>query len=489
MNSLSPEQTDDRVVLKKTLSPLQVWALALGCILGWGCFVLPGIRFLPQAGPMAACIGFLIGGGLLGFVALSYGKMIESYPVAGGEFAYAYVGFGPVAAFVCGWALVLGYTCIIALNATAIALLTRFLLPGVFECGHLYTIAGWDVYAGELALLSGAVLLFGIINYRGVGFAGSAQLVLALTLVAGVAVFCAGSFFAPTAHVDNLRPFFAEGMSPLAAVASVVAIAPWLYVGFDTIPQAAEEFDFPPSKSTFLMVAAILLGAGMYALVTLGVGIVLPYPELLAANHVWATGYVAKLTLGNVGSAILALAVLAAILTGINGFYIATSRLLFGMARSKFLPEWFCGIHPHYHTPHRSIIFTMCVALIAPWFGREALNWIVDMSAIGTVIAYGFTAMTAYRFMVAHSALPGSGRNKVYAVIGVCTSCLCLGLLTIPGSPAAIDTESWYALLVWSVLGAAFYMTKRAELKVMTTGEMSFLILGKADMPVFFKQK
>ena len=65
MNSLSPEQTDDRVVLKKTLSPLQVWALALGCILGWGCFVLPGIRFLPQAGPMAACIGFLIGGGLL----------------------------------------------------------------------------------------------------------------------------------------------------------------------------------------------------------------------------------------------------------------------------------------------------------------------------------------------------------------------------------------------------------------------------------------
>ena len=167
MNSLSPEQTDDRVVLKKTLSPLQVWALALGCILGWGCFVLPGIRFLPQAGPVAACIGFLIGGGLLGFVALSYGKMIESYPVAGGEFAYAYAGFGPTAAFVCGWALVLGYTCIIALNATAIALLTRFLLPGVFECGHLYTIAGWDVYAGELALLSGAVLLFNIINYQG----------------------------------------------------------------------------------------------------------------------------------------------------------------------------------------------------------------------------------------------------------------------------------------------------------------------------------
>ena len=202
----------------------------------------------------------------------------------------------------------------------------------------MYTIAGWDVYAGELMLLSGAVLLFGFINYRGVSFAGGTQAILALILVTGVVVFCCGSFFAPTAHLDNLRPFFAQDVSPLGAVASIVAIAPWLYVGFDTIPQAAEEFDFPPNKSTFLMVAAILLGGGIYALVTLGVGVVLPYPELLAANHVWTTGYVARFTLGSVGSIILALTVLAAILTGINGFYIATSRLLFGMARAKFLP-------------------------------------------------------------------------------------------------------------------------------------------------------
>ena len=131
----------------------------------------------------------------------------------------------------------------------------------------------------------------------------------------------------------------------------------------------------------------------------------------------------------------------------------------------------------------------MIVALTAPWFGREALNWVVDMSAIGTVIAYGFTAMTAYRFMAAHPTLPGSGRDKVYAVIGVCTSLLCQGLLTIPGSPAAIAIESWYALLVWCGLGAIFYMVRRRDLKSMKTEEFSALILGKADMPVFFKQK
>lgn len=171
MKSSTPNHTGERAELDKSLSPLQVWTLALGCILGWGCFVLPGIRFLPQAGPIAASLGFMLGGILIAFIALSFGKMIEHYPVAGGEFAYAYAGFGPKAAFVCGWALVLGYTCIIALNATAIALLTRFLLPGVFEWGLLYTIAGWDVYAGELILLSGFVILFGIINSKSIQFA------------------------------------------------------------------------------------------------------------------------------------------------------------------------------------------------------------------------------------------------------------------------------------------------------------------------------
>lgn len=60
------------VSLERTLSPTQVWALALGSIVGWGCFVLPGDKFLPEAGPLAALIGFAIGTLLLCFVAVSY---------------------------------------------------------------------------------------------------------------------------------------------------------------------------------------------------------------------------------------------------------------------------------------------------------------------------------------------------------------------------------------------------------------------------------
>ena len=46
---------------KKDLRKIDIWALALGAIIGWGCFVLPGTDFLPRAGPLGAILGLLLG--------------------------------------------------------------------------------------------------------------------------------------------------------------------------------------------------------------------------------------------------------------------------------------------------------------------------------------------------------------------------------------------------------------------------------------------
>ena len=72
------------------------------------------------------------------------------------------------------------YLCVIAANGTALALLSRALLPGVFDVGYLYSVAGWDVYAGELAMMTCAFLFFGYMNFRGMDFASSIQLILPL---------------------------------------------------------------------------------------------------------------------------------------------------------------------------------------------------------------------------------------------------------------------------------------------------------------------
>ncbi len=486
MNAPNPSPcSEQRANLNKTMSPLATWALAFGSIIGWGAFVMPSLRFLPQSGPLAACIGFALGGILLMFVAVSYGKIVGKYPVAGGAFAYAYAAFGSTAAFVCGWAMVLGYLSIIALNATALVLLTRFLMPHVLNFGHLYVIAGWDVYLGELLFLEAVLVVFGVLNIIGADVISKIQVALAVILAIGVAALTIGTFTAPTASLANLNPLFAEGRSVFASIAAVIAVAPWLYVGFDTIPQAAEEFNFSAEKAIKLMVLAIGCGIIVYGLVTVAVGIVIPYPELLKLDTPWHTGYVADLALGSYGTIFLAMAVVAGILTGINGFYVASSRLLFSMGRAHILPTWFAKIDDKHKTPKNALIFTLAFVLIAPFFGREVLDWVVSMSAIGTIIAYLFASWAAYKIL---------SRDKSESIwmvrcsiLGCISSIACLGLLTLPFSPAVIGKESAYALIVWVILGAIFYVTRWNDMRNFPTNDRAYLILGESDLTEYVR--
>ena len=80
---------EQNVQLEKKLSPVNVWSLALGCIIGWGAFVMPGNTFLPIAGPLGTTIGILIGAAVMLIIGLNYHYMMNRYPDAGGTYCYA----------------------------------------------------------------------------------------------------------------------------------------------------------------------------------------------------------------------------------------------------------------------------------------------------------------------------------------------------------------------------------------------------------------
>src|SRR5690606_36967301 len=105
-----------------------------------------------------------IGAALMIIIGVSYGFLIKIYPVTGGGFSYSYLGFGRTHAFFCGWFLTLGYMSIVALNASALALLAKFLIPDIATIWPMYQVAGWDVYLGEVLIASLALVLFAWIN-------------------------------------------------------------------------------------------------------------------------------------------------------------------------------------------------------------------------------------------------------------------------------------------------------------------------------------
>lgn len=474
-----------RITLEKSFKPHWVWAIAFGSAIGWGSFVLP-VEWMEMAGPIGVIVGLWIGALLLSLVGLSAGYLVKAYPVTGGAFTYAYLAFGRKHAFLCGWFLILGYAAIVALNASAFALMVKFLLPDIVKLGFLYSVAGWDVYLMEILIASAVLIIFAGLNIRGADSTAQTQFYFCVLLIAAATGVTVAMCASPETSIQNMMPAFKPGVPSWSAIAAIVAISPWAYVGFDTVPQAAEEFNFSPGKATFLILAALVVAATHYSIMILATGVAMPWMQLVDQHYLWGTGQAVLGVLGNVGLGALVVALCMGIFTGLIGFYISCSRLMFAMSRAKALPPIFSRLHEKHCTPYASIIFICAICLFAPWFGRSVLMWIVDMSAVGISVAFIYYCAVAYcLFRWSSSQSRTSFRNEVapfkktVALLGTLCSIGCLALLLVPGSPAFLDAPAWIALLCWLGLGLAFYLTFGEKYLRTPKHELDSLILGE----------
>lgn len=476
--------------LKRQLNPMSVWAIAFGCIIGWGSFINPGKKFLPNSGVAGTAIAMVLGALVMVIIACSYAYMVPKYPKAGGEFTFTKMCFGKNAAYLCGWFLVAAYLTNVPMNSTAIGLIVDGLdgTADILKFGFHYSIAGFDVYLGEMLLAMGILILFGILNMMGVKKAGFIQTVLAVLLAVSAFTLCFAGIFSAKAKGINMEPIwgfdktaaiaanattanigeFAHSGTAgiLSAILATFAIAPWAFVGFDTIPQAAEEFNFSYKKVMLIMVVAITFGCFVYTSNnTVAAAALENWPERVMAGE-WVLLIAAEELLGTFGKVLIGVGVSCAVLSGIMGFYLASSRLMFSMARDGFLPAWFGKIDRKHGTPRNAMLFCILISLSGPILGREALGWFVDMSAIGASIGYFFTC--ASTLVTIRRNGDGTPMLKTMAVIGMVFSAafMVLQLVPIPGlSGVHFGKESYIMLLIWIVIGGAFFLKQRKSFR------------------------
>ena len=55
-------ERNKRTKLKKSMGPGSIWAVAVGSIIGWGCFIQGGLWTERAGGPLPLFLGFLAGG-------------------------------------------------------------------------------------------------------------------------------------------------------------------------------------------------------------------------------------------------------------------------------------------------------------------------------------------------------------------------------------------------------------------------------------------
>jgi amino acid transporter len=252
----------------RVLNNKEVLALAFGAMIGWGWVVLAG-GWVNSAGALGAILAFAIGGVAVVLIGLTYAELAAAMPLTGGEHVYSHRAFGMGGSFLCTWAIILGYISVVAFEAVALPTVVEHLFPN-YKVGYLWTVAGWEVYFSWAAVgVIGAIVMTWV-NILGIKSCALLQKVVTLLiLVVGIMLITGALFNGETA---NMEPLFVSGIKGMLGV---LIMTPFMFVGFDVIPQAAEEIDLPPNQIGRILILSVVMAVAWYIGVVLAVSLAL----------------------------------------------------------------------------------------------------------------------------------------------------------------------------------------------------------------------
>lgn len=273
----------------KVLNAWDVLVIAFGAMIGWGWVVSTG-GWIEKGGVLGAAIGFVIGGIMIFFVGMTYAELTAAMPQCGGEHVFSYKAMGSTGSFICTWMIILGYVSVACFEACAFPTIITYLWPGFLK-GYLYTVAGFDIYASWLIVAIVVAFLIMMINIIGAKTAAILQTVLTCIIGgAGILLIIASVI---NGTVDNLDGQMFAGSSAglnVKAIIGVAALSPFYFIGFDVIPQAAEEINVPAKKIGSILILSVVLAVVFYALVIVAVGLVMGPQAIVDSEQ--ATGLV-----------------------------------------------------------------------------------------------------------------------------------------------------------------------------------------------------
>lgn len=442
--------------IKKVLGQTEVMTLSLGAIIGWGWIVLSGGIIL-DAGSLGAIIAFVLSALVFTTIGLTYAELAAAMPQLGGEHVYSMRAFGKTISFICTWSLTLTYVSVVALQAAAFPVAMEYFFPDL-RFGYLWTFAGYEVYASYVLIgVITSLIILGI-NLRGIRLSAKVQnIAVGAILLLGI-VFAIGSF-GQNGQTAHLEPLFRDH---IRGIFSVMVIIPFLMVGFDVIPQTAEEIKLPPRKMVRLMMWSIYIAIAWYILVVAALAFALPSDQIDRDGFAVADAAIAAWNKPWMGNMVIACGI-AGIITSWNAFMIGGSRAMLAMAASGMLPERLNVIHPRYGSPYKTLAIITGVAIISALMGRKAMIFFVNAGSFSLLIAYGIVAASFLALRRKEPDMPRPFRVKAGRLVGslamVCS--LALALLFLPGMPAALIPTEWIIVGIWMALGIVLYRKSR----------------------------
>ena len=377
----------------------------VGIIFGAGIYALLGKA--AAYGGNALWLSFTIGAVLAAITGLSYAELSSIMPKAGAEYTYVNHAFGKRIAFLIGWMIIVSG---ILAGATV----------SLGFAGYFSALFHTPIFLVAILL----IIALGLINFYGIKL--SADFAVAATIVESLGLIIVIAIGLPHASTANLL----EMPRGIFGVFTAAALIFFAYIGFEDIVRLAEETKDAVRTIPLALLSAIAITTVIYILVAIAAVSVLGWEALASSPAPLAE--VASKALG--AKAFLALSVIALFATAntVLMFFVATSRIIYGMAKESALPKFFGWLHETRRTPYIAIFILSLLAILFASLGNmELVASITDFAIFITFAAINATVICLrYKWPDAKRAFSVPikiGKFPVLPVIGIVTSLLLIG--------------------------------------------------------------
>lgn len=384
---------------------MHLWAIAVG-------LVISGEYFGWNLGwDVSGTIGFLIATLVVTIMYVtfifSYTELTTAIPHAGGAFAYAYRAMGPFGGLIAGYATLIDFLFATPAIAFSLGSYVHFLHPviGILPAAVTFNIA------------------FMLLNISGVKESAVFSVFITMLAVAELLIFMGvvGPHFKMENYLSNPMPFGWSG------VFAALPFAVWFYLAIEGVAMVAEEVKDPkriiPRGYIYALVTLVLLALGVMILT----GGVTDWRKLSKLDYPLPEAISIVLGKGSGLTKIFASIGLFGLIASIHGTILASSRQVFAMARSGYLPKGLATVNGKFKTPHWAIIVGGVISFIALYTGTT--GQIITLSVMGAVVMYMMSMISLFMLRKKEPKLERPFPAIVYPVfpaIALILSAVCL---------------------------------------------------------------
>ena len=368
--------------LRRSLGFTDLFLITMGTVIGSGIYVVPSVVLRQTAGQTSlAMLVWAIAGVLSLLGALTYAELGAMKPEAGGLYAYLRDAFGPLPAFMYGWA-----SFVVIASGSIAALAVAF-------ANYLKPLLPFDVPGPLISILTIAVVA--IINVRGTRGSSSVQ---NWTTGAKVGALLILSLLLIVRGQGSTNPAETIAELPNASLAAGIGAAMigvlWAYEGWQYVTFSAGEARDPQRTFPRAISLATLALIVLYLLANFGY--VRALGPVGAANSQRVAADAIQTVVGPVASAIVSGLILVSIFSALNGLVLTTPRMFFAMARDGLFFQRLAGVHPKFGTPALAIIvLTVWAAALA---ASGTFEQLLTYAVFSGWIFYGLGALAVFAF-------------------------------------------------------------------------------------------